>query len=49
MLANTLLGGGSNGYTIDDITEVAGQLSLAFFNGVPNHFAQNHVVNGPCP
>jgi hypothetical protein len=48
-LANTLLGGGSNGYTIDDITEVAGQLGEAFLNGVPNPFAQDHIVNGPCP
>ena len=48
-LANTLLGGGSNGYTIDDVAEVAGQLGEAFLNGVPNPFAQDHVVNGPCP
>jgi hypothetical protein len=48
-LANTLLGGGSNGYRIDDATEVASQLDLAFFNGVPNTFAKDHVVNGPCP
>jgi len=48
-LANTVLGGGSNGYTIDDVAEVAGQLDMAFFNGVPNPFAQEHVVNGPCP
>jgi hypothetical protein len=48
-LANTLLGGGSNGYTIDDVVEVVGQLSLAFLNGAPNTFAKEHVVNGTCP
>jgi hypothetical protein len=48
-IANTLLGGGSNGYTIDDVAEVAAQLGEAFLNGVPNPFAQDHVVNGPCP
>jgi hypothetical protein len=48
-LANTLLGGGSNGYTIDDVAATTIQLNQAFLNGVPNPFAKDHVVNGPCP
>lgn len=48
-LANTLLGGGSNGYTISAITLVIVDLNNAFLDGAPSVFAEAHLVNGVCP
>lgn len=48
-IANTLLGGGSNGYDIVAITDLLGQLNNSFMDGTPSPFAQAHLVNGPCP
>ena len=48
-VANTLLGGGSNGFNLDDIASLTETITLAFFNGSPSTFAQDHLINGPCP
>jgi len=48
-LANTLLGGGSNGYTIPAITDLVTSLNNAFVAGVPSTFAVAHLLNGSCP
>ncbi len=48
-IANTLLGGGSNGYGIVAIADLVGDLNISFIDGVPSTFAQEHLVNGPCP
>jgi hypothetical protein len=48
-LANELLGGGSNGYTINDVTVIAAELNNAFTSGAPSTWAQTHLVNGACP
>jgi len=48
-LANTLLGGGSNGYQIADITDLVTSLNNAFVDGVPSSFAAAHIRNGSCP
>jgi len=46
--ANTALGGGSAGFTISDLDDVAHQLDGAFVGGTPTSFAQAHLVNGTC-
>lgn len=43
-LANTLLGGGSNGYTIDSLGVLIEDLNNAFSGGVPETFAQDYLV-----
>lgn len=48
-LANTLLGGGSNGYSITDILTLVVDVNNAFTDGAPSTFAQDHLVNGSCP
>jgi hypothetical protein len=48
-LANTLLGGGSNGYAISEVAAIADSLNTAFANGVVSTFAQDNLVNGACP
>jgi hypothetical protein len=48
-LANTALGGGSTGYSITDLDNLAGQITNAFNNGVVSSFAQTSLVNGACP
>jgi len=48
-LANTLLGGGSNGYTIVALTDLATLLNNSFLDGSPSTFAVEHLVNGSCP
>ncbi|MFO7690588.1 MAG: hypothetical protein R6W83_08560, partial [Cryobacterium sp.] len=48
-LANTLLGGGTNGYAIADIAPLTVELNSSFGGGGVSTFAQNHLVNGPCP
>ena len=48
-LANTLLGGGSNGYSITELTPIAAELNNAFTTGAPSTWAQDHLVNGACP
>ena len=48
-LVNTLLGGGSNGYTIADLAPILVALNDAFEGGAPSTFAQDHLVSGACP
>ncbi|HJU72904.1 MAG TPA: hypothetical protein VJ717_04095 [Gemmatimonadaceae bacterium] len=48
-IANTTLGGGSTPYSISDVNQKAFDINNAFNNGLPNPFAQQHLVNGPCP
>lgn len=48
-LVNTLLGGGTNGYTIPAITDLTVLLNAAFIGGEPSTLAQNHLFVGPCP
>ena len=48
-LANTLLGGGANGYTIADVGALVGDLNVAFSVGGVSTFAQQHLFNGACP
>ena len=52
-IGNTLLGGGSNGYSISAISTLAAQLNsafeVAFDNGTPTIFAQDHLFVGACP
>ena len=46
---NTLLGGGSGTYGIADLQIITSALNDSFHAGVPKAFAQQHLVNGPCP
>jgi CSLREA domain-containing protein len=48
-IVNTLLGGGSNGYTIADINAILAQLNAAFTDGTPTQWAQQHLFVGSCP
>jgi hypothetical protein len=48
-IANTLLGGGSNGNPLTEIAALTRKLTAAFHAGTPSTFAQDHLVNGPCP
>jgi hypothetical protein len=48
-LANTLLGGGTSGVSITDVTVVAAEINNAFTAGAPSTWAQDHLVNGACP
>jgi hypothetical protein len=48
-LANTLLGGGTSGVSIDQVTPIAAQINSAFTGGAPSTWAQDHLVHGPCP
>jgi hypothetical protein len=46
--ASTLLGGGAAGLTVLEAYGLAFDINEAFFVG-PHPFAQEHLVNGPCP
>jgi len=48
-LVNTLLGGGSNGYVISDLSGNLELLNISFEGGTPDQFAQDHLVSGACP
>ena len=48
-VVNTLLGGGSGPYPIDDLDPITFELTRAFVNGAPSTFAQQHVFAGSCP
>jgi hypothetical protein len=48
-VANTLLGGGSAAYTIDDVAPIVTSLNGAFFETAVSTFAQDHLINGTCP
>ena len=48
-MANTLLGGGSAFYTINDIADTVITVSGSFVGGTASAYAQSHLVNGPCP
>lgn len=48
-IANTLLGGGSNGYSIAAINESVAGLNTAFLDGAVSSFAVAHLINGSCP
>ncbi|HEY5924676.1 MAG TPA: hypothetical protein VIV11_23515 [Kofleriaceae bacterium] len=47
--ANTLLGGGTNAFTINDLAPIAAELNNAFSGGAPSTWAQDHLFNGACP
>jgi Calx-beta domain-containing protein len=47
-VANSALGGGSNGYLISDLDALAAQVNASFFNG-PSTWAQEHLFSGSCP
>jgi hypothetical protein len=48
-LANTALGGGTTGHSINDLDAAAGGLDSSFEAGTATTFAQQHVFNGACP
>jgi hypothetical protein len=48
-LENTLLGGGSNGYTIADLALIIVPLNASFAAGTADTFAQTHLFPGACP
>lgn len=48
-LANTLLGGGSTTYSIDNIATVTAQINHAFTGGTPDTFAQDYLVTPTSP
>ncbi|HJU72905.1 MAG TPA: hypothetical protein VJ717_04100 [Gemmatimonadaceae bacterium] len=48
-IANTALGGGSTPFALSDVNQTAFAINNAFNNGLPNPFAQQHLVNGACP
>lgn len=48
-VANTLLGGGSAPYSIDDINSLVFALTQAFVGGNPSTFAQQSLFSGSCP
>ena len=48
-IANVLLGGGTNGYTITEVLAIIAELNNAFTGGAPSTWAQTHLFNGPCP
>jgi hypothetical protein len=48
-VANTLLGGGSNGYDISDIGPLTVLVDTSFNGGAATSFAQAHLINGNCP
>lgn len=48
-VANTALGGGAAAYNIDDIAALTASLFSAFEGGTVSQFAQDHLVDGPCP
>jgi hypothetical protein len=51
-LANTLLGAGTNGYSIDVMVDLVTELNSAFgdrFEIEPSVFAQAHLMSGMCP
>lgn len=51
-LANTLLGGGTNGYTVTAINATVAELNrsfLSFYNLAPTQWAQEHLAVGACP
>lgn len=47
--ANTLLGGGSATYSINDLSPIASALNGAFDAGTVSTFAQDHLFAGSCP
>jgi hypothetical protein len=48
-IVNTLLGGGSNSFTINDLDPITADLNASFVDGAPSTFAQEHLFNGACP
>jgi hypothetical protein len=48
-IVNTLLGGGSAGFTVADLAPVTAQLNSSFVSGFVSSFAQDHLVNSACP
>jgi hypothetical protein len=51
-LANTLLGAGTNGYSMDVMVDLVTELNSAFgdrFEIEPSVFAQAHLMSGMCP
>ena len=48
-IANTALGGGASSLPISELYLLAITLNGSFENGVAIPFAQQHLVNGPCP
>jgi hypothetical protein len=48
-MVNTLLGGGTAVYMIDDLSIVTFNLNQAFVSGDPSTFAQQNLFAGSCP
>lgn len=48
-LANTLPGGGTNGYAISDLNAITESLNGSFEAGTASQYAQDHLVYGACP
>ncbi len=53
-VVNTLLGGGASrrrcrAGLIADLGTLVDDVNSSFFAGTPSTFAQQHIVNGPCP
>jgi hypothetical protein len=48
-LANSVLGGGSSPFAVDDISNVAFLLTVAFQGGLPSQFAQDHLRIASAP
>jgi hypothetical protein len=48
-MVNTLLGGGTAVYTIDELSIVTFNLNHAFVDGDPSTFAQQNLFAGSCP
>jgi hypothetical protein len=47
--ANTVLGGGTTFYGVDEWLFAANSLNHSFVGGAVDQFAQDHLVYGPCP
>jgi hypothetical protein len=48
-IAEDLLGGTASPFQISDVDPVVSLVTGAFEDGSPTAFAQQHIVNGPCP
>jgi hypothetical protein len=44
-----VLGWGGGPFTVGQATSMGSIINLAFVNGTPSQFAQDKLVNGPCP
>lgn len=49
VLANTLLSAQPSPYSLAEVAALVSEVNFAFNLGTPSAFAQDHLVNGPCP